>query len=88
MVDRYGKSLWIDFCVLSLVLALVLQSEGTSSSAANKQPFLLLFLLFVACIVFSLALPKFGITGDMFTVWIPAVLGLISIISVAVAGAR
>jgi hypothetical protein len=81
MIDNYGRPMWIDLVVGAYILAAgVLLTVKPNISSLTKQ-----FLLyvpagsFIVSIVSSLVLPKFGFIGDLWSVWIPAAVGYVSI---------
>jgi hypothetical protein len=85
MLEHYGKSLWIEFIVLSYVLAagVLLTDRPNISPATRMQLFGLPIACFLICVFLSIVLPKFGLSGNFLTVWGVAAVGLISFIWVA-----
>lgn len=81
MIENYGRSMWIDLVVTAYILAAgVLLTVKPNISPDTKKS--LLYVpsgAFIVNILFSLAFPKFGLRQNLWTVWIPAGVGYISL---------
>ncbi|MDX8350163.1 hypothetical protein SLH49_19395 [Cognatiyoonia sp. IB215446] len=90
MVENHIRGIWLEFISISYIGALAWgfgRSGANDADLGRKLVVLCVIpaIMFVLCLCFFLGFPKLGLGAPMFTIVIPGVLGLASLVSTSLA---
>lgn len=90
VVENHVRGIWLEFVSISYIGALAwgFGRSGTNDPALGQKLVVLSVIpaiIFILCLCFYLGLPKLGLSAPIYTVVVPAILGLASLVSTSLA---